>query len=227
MGSLSPMRTSATSSSMSSLLQGRGNGEPSSATAQDRVTPPSAAQVLTRQAEGPGGWEPRCLGDPGCSPAPQGSYLQLCPIPGRGQVRLCSVSTYTNNLLRSSLSGTHQSATATFWNPTNLILMVSGSQLSQGSGPQTPVTAHQSHTRPRGLDPQFLCLAGPRMKVGGYPYSQWPCQHPLSPVTEALTEDSGSSASIVGHDTESHLDKHEVRWESMLGFAAHRKQDRT
>lgn len=39
MGSLSPMRTSATSSSMSSLLQGRGNGEPSSVTAHRRGPP--------------------------------------------------------------------------------------------------------------------------------------------------------------------------------------------
>ena len=103
---------------------------------------------------------------------------------------------------------THQSATRTFWNPTNLISLVSRSQLSQGSGPQTPVTAHQSHTRPSSLDPQFLCLAGPRVKAGGHSYSQWPCQQPLTPVNEALTEDSGSSASIVGHDTERHLDRH-------------------
>lgn len=126
----------------------------------------------------------------------------------KGPSGLCSVSTHTDNLPSSSLSGTHPSATTTFWNPTNLILMVSGSQLSQGSGPQTPVTACQSHIRPRGLDPQFLCHAGPRMKVGGHPYSQWPCQHPLTPVNEALTEDSDSSASIVGHNTESHLDRH-------------------
>lgn len=39
MGSLSPMRTSATSSSMSSLLQGRGNGEPQQCpSSQERVT---------------------------------------------------------------------------------------------------------------------------------------------------------------------------------------------
>lgn len=46
------------------------------------------------------------------------------------------------------------------------------------------------------------------MRGHGHPYSQWLCQHPLTPVNEALIVDCGSSASIEGHDTESHLDKY-------------------
>lgn len=98
MGSLSPMRTSATSSSMSSLLQTEETVSPSRVPAPRLESPlPSAAQVLTRQVSGPGGWGPRYLGDPGCSPAPPESCLQLYPTPGRGQVGLCSVSAHTDN----------------------------------------------------------------------------------------------------------------------------------
>lgn len=60
------------------------------------------------------------------------------------------------------------------------------------------------------------------MKVHGHPYSQWLCQHPLTPVNEALIVDYGSSASIEGHDTESHLDKYCSNVGLNMRFAEHR-----
>lgn len=141
MGSLSPMRTSATSSSMSSLLQTEETVSPSRVPAPRLESPlPSAAQVLTRQVSGPGGWGPRYLGDPGCSPAPPESCLQLYPTPGRGQVGLCSVSAHTDNFPSPALR--NPTSPRTFREPPHLVLDGLWKQLSRGSGPQTPITAH-------------------------------------------------------------------------------------
>lgn len=159
MGSLSPMRTSATSSSMSSLLQGRGNGESSSATPPRRGSP----LPLPLPSSYSPGWRSRRLGTQvsGGSRTLTSSTRKLSAAVSRtwkgpSWALFCAHS--PGNLPSCSLSGTHQSAT-TLWNPTNLILIVSRSQLSQGSGPQTSVTAHQSHTRPRGLDSQLVPLS--------------------------------------------------------------------